>query len=66
MIVDLSDAAAARYEIGVLSQLAFRRTPFVIMDQSGPDLPSMELDVLHYQEVLDKVHRYAGSVGDVG
>ena len=58
VIVDLSEATSANYELGVLTQLGLRRTPFVVIAERW--LPTMAMldDVLALREVLEDVHRY--------
>ena len=58
VIVDLSEATSANYELGVLTQLGLQGTPFAIIAQSGlPTMPMLD-DVLKRNEVLNDVHRY--------
>jgi uncharacterized protein YjbI with pentapeptide repeats len=58
VVVDLSDARSANYELGVLSQLGLTRTPFVIMAEAKTPTMTMVDDVLALQQVLDDLCVY--------
>jgi uncharacterized protein YjbI with pentapeptide repeats len=58
MIVDLSDARSANYELGIVAQLGLRRTPLVIIAQNDSPTMAMLADILAQPEIVDGVRRY--------
>lgn len=59
VIVDLTNATSANFEVGIITNLGLRRLPIAFMIQDGYEPMSMlSTDVLDYREVVNEVHRY--------
>ena len=59
VIVDLTEATSANFEVGMITSLGLRRLPIAFMIERGHSAMSMlSSDVLGYPEVVDRVHEY--------
>ena len=59
VIVDLTEATSANFEVGMITNLGLRRLPIAFMiERDHPTMSMLSTDVLEYREVVDRVHEY--------